>query len=85
MGKRGAAPKPTNLRILHGEKRYRINRDEVKPPVQSPTCPEHPIRRGQAGMGMPSSGPPPQAAAHNLGFRCVRGLLRGGHPAPTRV
>src|ERR687895_2396251 len=41
MGKRRPAPKPTNLRILHGEKRYRINQSEPKPPVQSVDCPEH--------------------------------------------
>jgi hypothetical protein len=31
MGKRGAAPKPTNLRVIHGKKPYRINRSEPKP------------------------------------------------------
>jgi hypothetical protein len=31
MGKRGPAPKPTNLRVLHGEKPYRINQAEPKP------------------------------------------------------
>jgi P27 family predicted phage terminase small subunit len=31
MGKRGPAPKPTNLRLLHGDKEARINRAEPKP------------------------------------------------------
>ncbi len=31
MGARGPRPKPTNLRVLHGEKQYRINRNEPQP------------------------------------------------------
>jgi P27 family predicted phage terminase small subunit len=31
MGKRGPAPKPTNLRVLHGERPYRINQREPQP------------------------------------------------------
>jgi P27 family predicted phage terminase small subunit len=41
MGKRGPAPVPTNLRLLHGETRpSRINRDEPKPRELSPPKPE---------------------------------------------
>ena len=39
MGKRGPAPKPTNLRILHGDKPSRINRNEPIPRDALPTCP----------------------------------------------
>ncbi|MFD4320121.1 phage terminase small subunit P27 family [Streptomyces sp. NPDC058548] len=31
MGKRGPAPKPTALRVLHGDRADRINRDEPQP------------------------------------------------------
>lgn len=31
MGKRGPAPKPTNLRVLHGDRADRINTDEPTP------------------------------------------------------
>lgn len=31
MGKRGPRPKPTNLRVLHGDKRSRINTREPQP------------------------------------------------------
>jgi P27 family predicted phage terminase small subunit len=31
MGKRGPAPKPTNLRVLHGDRPDRINRNEPLP------------------------------------------------------
>lgn len=31
MGKRGPAPKPTNLRLLHGDRKDRINTDEPVP------------------------------------------------------
>jgi P27 family predicted phage terminase small subunit len=41
MGKRGPRPKPTNLRALHGEKPYRLNRSEPQPPAKAPTCPAH--------------------------------------------
>lgn len=36
----GPAPKPTALRVLHGEKRYRINTDEPQPRELLPTPPE---------------------------------------------
>lgn len=39
MGKRGPAPKPTNLRILHGDRADRINRNEPKPTDAAPECP----------------------------------------------
>lgn len=40
MGKRGPAPRPTALKLLHGEKnRDRINTDE---PLPRPTLPESP-------------------------------------------
>ncbi len=32
MGQRGRAPKPTKLRILHGDRADRINRNEPRPP-----------------------------------------------------
>lgn len=31
MGKRGIPPRPTALKVLHGEKPYRVNQDEPKP------------------------------------------------------
>ena len=31
MGKRGPAPKPTGLRVLHGDRKDRINTDEPQP------------------------------------------------------
>lgn len=31
MGKRGPAPKPTQLRVLHGDRKDRINTDEPQP------------------------------------------------------
>lgn len=40
MGKRGPAPKPTNLRILHGEENRRINRKEPQPPTYEAHPPE---------------------------------------------
>ena len=39
MGKRGPAPKPTNLRVLHGDRKDRINTNEPQParvPVSPP-------------------------------------------------
>lgn len=33
MGKRGPAPKPTGLRVLHGDRKDRINTDEPAPGV----------------------------------------------------
>jgi len=40
MGKRGPAPKPTNLRILHGDRKDRINMNE---PMPRRVLPEPPI------------------------------------------
>jgi P27 family predicted phage terminase small subunit len=40
MGKRGPAPKPTNLRILHGDRKDRINTDEPVPVEGLPEAPE---------------------------------------------
>ncbi len=40
MGKRGPAPKPTNLRLLHGDRPDRINTDEPKPPDGPLVCPD---------------------------------------------
>lgn len=42
MGKRGPAPKPTNLRLLHGDHPERVNRDEPVPanavePIRPPS------------------------------------------------
>lgn len=40
MGARGPAPKPTALRVLHGETRpSQINADEPQPPKMDPTPP----------------------------------------------
>jgi P27 family predicted phage terminase small subunit len=39
LGRRGPAPTPTNLRVLKGEKRYRINRDEPRPRDEVPDRP----------------------------------------------
>ena len=43
MGQRGPAPKPTPLRILHGDRRDRINESEPKPTPRDrpPSCPSH--------------------------------------------
>lgn len=41
MGKRGPAPQPTNLKLLHGERNQdRINRDEPAPRPTEPELPE---------------------------------------------
>lgn len=40
MGRRGPAPKPTALRVLHGEKRYRINTAEPLPRNAPPERPD---------------------------------------------
>lgn len=40
MGKRGPAPKPTALRVLHGDRRDRINDREPIPPEGEVTPPE---------------------------------------------
>ncbi len=39
MGRRGPAPKPTALRLLHGDKANRINRDEPPAPDGALECP----------------------------------------------
>lgn len=39
MGKRGPAPKPTQLRLLHGDRKDRINADEPQPSEGLPECP----------------------------------------------
>lgn len=39
MGKRGPAPKPTNLRLLHGDRKDRINDDEPVPADGLPHLP----------------------------------------------
>jgi P27 family predicted phage terminase small subunit len=40
MGRRGPAPKPTNLRILHGDEERRINRHEPQPAAGLPERPQ---------------------------------------------
>ncbi len=40
MGKRGPAPKPTNLRLLHGDKKSRINTNEPQPRAALPEAPD---------------------------------------------
>lgn len=40
MGKRGPAPKPTKLRVLHGARPCRINDDEPMPGEGAPDCPD---------------------------------------------
>jgi P27 family predicted phage terminase small subunit len=39
MGRRGPAPTPTTLRVLHGERPYRINANEPKPRDVTPDRP----------------------------------------------
>lgn len=39
MGRRGPAPKPTKLRILHGDEERRINRNEPQPAEGQPEPP----------------------------------------------
>jgi P27 family predicted phage terminase small subunit len=39
MGKRGPQPKPTNLRVLHGDRKDRINTEEPVPRDGLPVCP----------------------------------------------
>jgi P27 family predicted phage terminase small subunit len=41
MGKRGPAPKPTALRLLHGDRKDRINTDEPPAPDGQPQCPDY--------------------------------------------
>ena len=40
MGKRGPAPKPTVLRVLHGDREDRINRDEPIPDASEVLAPQ---------------------------------------------
>jgi P27 family predicted phage terminase small subunit len=40
MGKRGPSPKPTRLRLLHGDQPKRINKDEPPTPDGMPVCPD---------------------------------------------
>lgn len=40
MGKRGPAPKPTALRVLHGDRKDRINDTEPTPAEREVTAPE---------------------------------------------
>lgn len=40
MGRRGPQPKPTNLRLLHGDRKDRINSAEPQPHEGLPVCPE---------------------------------------------
>ncbi|MFD1048130.1 P27 family phage terminase small subunit, partial [Kibdelosporangium lantanae] len=40
MGRRGPAPKPTSLRILHGDRQDRINTSEPVPPATEVTAPD---------------------------------------------
>ncbi|WP_159944798.1 MULTISPECIES: phage terminase small subunit P27 family [unclassified Nocardiopsis] len=40
MGRRGPAPKPTKLRVLHGERPHRINTSEPQPAAGLPEPPE---------------------------------------------
>lgn len=40
MGRRGPAPKPTNLRLLHGDRKDRINNNEPMPRSALPECPD---------------------------------------------
>lgn len=39
MGARGPRPKPTKLRVLHGDRKDRINTDEPVAPDGMPECP----------------------------------------------
>lgn len=40
MSKRGPAPRPTMVRILHGDRKDRVNDTEPVPPVEEVACPE---------------------------------------------
>lgn len=40
MGRRGPAAKPTQLRILHGDRKDRINDGEPVPPEAEVACPD---------------------------------------------
>lgn len=39
MGRRGPAPMPTKLRLIHGDNQHRVNKDEPKPRAVLPECP----------------------------------------------
>lgn len=41
MGKAGPRPKPTNLRVLHGDRKDRINTNEPVPPSKRVAMPAH--------------------------------------------
>lgn len=49
MGRRGPPPKQTTLRVLHGERPYRINQDEPQPP---PGLPEVPAELDETGRAV---------------------------------
>lgn len=40
MGKRGPAAKPTALRVLHGDRKDRVNDSEPAPPTHDIDCPD---------------------------------------------
>jgi P27 family predicted phage terminase small subunit len=40
MGRRGPAPKPTKLRLLHGDRKDRVNTSEPLPAEGLPECPD---------------------------------------------
>jgi P27 family predicted phage terminase small subunit len=48
MGRRGPAPKPTRLRLLHGDEERYINRDEPTPAVGLPEPPDELDDTGRA-------------------------------------
>lgn len=41
MGRRGTKPKPTTLKILHGERPQRVNQDEPRPILRRPKPPKY--------------------------------------------
>jgi len=48
MGRRGPAPSPTNLRVLKGDRPYRINRAEPRPRDEQPVAPDWLSERARA-------------------------------------
>jgi P27 family predicted phage terminase small subunit len=48
MGRRGPAPSPTSLRVLKGDRPYRINQAEPRPRDQSPVKPRWLSAKGAA-------------------------------------
>lgn len=48
MGRRGPAPTPTNLRVLKGDRPYRINADEPRPRNEPPSEPDWLTAGGRA-------------------------------------